>query len=52
MTQQSLRAAVYLRISLDREMDGLAIDRLIDNHLTILFDGLSAPAGGKQWTSS
>ena len=32
--------------------DGLAIDRLIDNHLTILFDGLSAPAGGKQWTSS
>lgn len=32
--------------------DGLAIDRLIDNHLAILFDGLSAPAGGKQWTSS
>jgi AcrR family transcriptional regulator len=32
--------------------DGLAIDRLIDNHLTILFDGLSAPAGAKQWTSS
>ena len=31
---------------------GLAIDRLIDNHLTILFDGLSAPAGAKQWTSS
>ena len=23
--------------------DGLAIDRLIDNHLTVLFDGLSAP---------
>jgi AcrR family transcriptional regulator len=32
--------------------DGLALDRLIDNHLTILFDGLSAPAGAKQWTSS
>ena len=32
--------------------DGFAIDRLIDNHITILFDGLSAPAGGKQWTSS
>jgi len=26
-----------------RPSDGLAIDRLIDNHLTILFDGLSAP---------
>jgi AcrR family transcriptional regulator len=32
--------------------DGLALDRLIDNHLTILFDGLSAPAGAEQWTSS
>ena len=26
-----------------RPDDGLAIDRLIENHLTILFDGLSAP---------
>lgn len=26
-----------------RPKDGLAVDRLIDNHLTILFDGLSAP---------
>jgi AcrR family transcriptional regulator len=32
--------------------DGLAIDRLIDNHLTILFDGLSAPEGGKRWSTS
>ena len=32
--------------------DGLAIDRLIDNHLTILLDGLSAPEGGKTWSSS
>ncbi|MDP1730320.1 MAG: TetR/AcrR family transcriptional regulator [Devosia sp.] len=32
--------------------DGFAIDRLIDNHLTILFDGLSAPDGAKRWTSS
>jgi AcrR family transcriptional regulator len=31
---------------------GLSLDRLIENHLTILFDGLSAPAGAKQWTSS
>jgi AcrR family transcriptional regulator len=26
--------------------DGLALDRLIDNHLAILFDGLSAPGSG------
>jgi AcrR family transcriptional regulator len=32
--------------------DGLAIDRLIDNHLTILFDGLSAPESGKRWSAS
>ena len=32
--------------------DGLAIDRMVDNHLTILFDGLSAPEGAKRWTSS
>ena len=32
--------------------DGFAIDRLIDNHLTILFDGLSAPPSGKRWSAS
>lgn len=32
--------------------DGLAIDRLIGNHLTILFDGLSAPASSKRWSAS
>lgn len=32
--------------------DGMAFDRLIDNHLTILLDGLSAPEGGKTWSSS
>jgi hypothetical protein len=32
--------------------DGLAIDRLIDNHLTILFDGLSAPVSDKRFMSS
>ncbi len=31
---------------------GIAIDKLIDNHLTILFDGLSAPEGGRSWSSS
>jgi hypothetical protein len=32
--------------------DGLALDRLIDNHLTILFDGLSARESGKRWSAS
>lgn len=32
--------------------DGAAFDRMIDNHLTILFDGLSAPPSGKRWSSS
>lgn len=31
---------------------GLGFDRLIDNHVTILFDGLSAPQGAKLWSSS
>ncbi len=32
--------------------DGLHMERLIDNHLTILFDGLSAPPSARQWSSS
>lgn len=32
--------------------DGFAAERLIDNHLTILFDGLSAPPSGKRWSAS
>jgi AcrR family transcriptional regulator len=32
--------------------DGFAIDRLIENHLTILFDGLSAPQSAKRWSAS
>lgn len=31
---------------------GLHMDKLVDNHLTILFDGLSAPPSAKQWSSS
>jgi AcrR family transcriptional regulator len=31
---------------------GINFDRMIDNHLTILFDGLSAPAGARQWSST
>lgn len=32
--------------------DGLAVDRLIENHITILFDGLSAPESAKHWSAS
>jgi AcrR family transcriptional regulator len=31
---------------------GLHFDRLVDNHLSILFDGLSAPPSAKAWSSS
>lgn len=31
---------------------GMHFDKLIDNHLTILFDGLCAPPSAKQWSNS
>ena len=31
---------------------GLHFDKLVDNHLTILFDGLSAPPSAKIWSAS
>ncbi|MBN9362239.1 MULTISPECIES: TetR/AcrR family transcriptional regulator [unclassified Devosia] len=31
---------------------GLHMDKLVENHLSILFDGLSAPPSAKQWSSS
>ena len=31
---------------------GLHFDKLVDNHLTILFDGLSAPPSAKTWSAS
>jgi AcrR family transcriptional regulator len=31
---------------------GMSFDKLIDNHLIILFDGLSAPPSARQWSSS
>lgn len=31
---------------------GMHFDKLIENHLTILFDGLSAPPSAKHWSSS
>jgi hypothetical protein len=35
-----------------RPEGGLSVDGLIENHLTILFDGLSAPASSKRFMSS
>jgi AcrR family transcriptional regulator len=31
---------------------GLHLDRLVDNHLAILFDGLSAPPSARSWSAS
>ncbi|RYE82610.1 MAG: TetR/AcrR family transcriptional regulator [Hyphomicrobiales bacterium] len=31
---------------------GISLDKMIDNHLTILFDGLSAPPSARQWSST
>lgn len=31
---------------------GLHMDKLVDNHLSILFDGLSAPPSAKTWSAS
>ena len=38
MAASAVRAAIYLRVSLDREMDGLAIDRQRDDCLRIIAD--------------
>ena len=35
-----------------RPKDGLALDRMIENHLSILFDGLSAPPSSRRWSAS
>ena len=48
LTVRSIIGPLVLHIALSelfglRPADGLGIDRLIENHLTILFDGLSAP---------
>ena len=31
---------------------GLSVDRLVDNHLTVLFDGLSAPASNRRFMTT
>ena len=57
LTIRSIIGPIMLHILLDevfgvRPADGLAIDRLIDNHLTILFDGLSAPQSNKRFMAT
>ncbi|MEO6396083.1 MAG: TetR/AcrR family transcriptional regulator [Devosia sp.] len=54
LTIRSIVGPILLHILLDevfsiRPKDGLGIDRLVDNHLTILFDGLSAPNSDKRF---
>jgi AcrR family transcriptional regulator len=57
LTIRSIVGPIMLHILLDEVFgihpaDGLAIDRLIDNHLTILFDGLSAPASDRRFMAT
>ena len=57
LTIRSIIGPIMLHVLLDevfgiRPGDGLAIERLVENHLTILFDGLSAPASSKRFMSS
>jgi AcrR family transcriptional regulator len=57
LTIRSIIGPIMLHVLLDevfsiRPEDGLGIERLIENHLTILFDGLSAPNSPKRFMSS
>jgi AcrR family transcriptional regulator len=57
LTIRSIIGPIMLHILLDevfgvRPGDGLGLDRLIDNHLTILFDGLSAPQSNKRFMAT
>ena len=57
LTIRSIVGPIMLHVLMDevfglRPTDGLALDRLIDNHLTILFDGLSAPASDKRFMAT
>jgi AcrR family transcriptional regulator len=57
LTIRSIIGPIMLHVLLDevfniRPDDGLSLDRLIDNHLTILFDGLSAPHSDKRFMAT
>jgi AcrR family transcriptional regulator len=57
LTIRSIIGPVMLHVALAEifgiePKGGFGIDKLIENHLTILFDGLSAPASSKCWSAS
>jgi AcrR family transcriptional regulator len=57
LTIRSIVGPIMLHILLDEVFGihpagGLAMDRLIDNHLTILFDGLSAPQSERRFMAT
>jgi AcrR family transcriptional regulator len=57
LTLRSIVGPVMLHIALSEVFDmrpegGMSFDQLIDNHLTILFDGMSAPSSSKTWSAS
>ncbi len=57
LTIRSIIGPIMLHILLDevfgvRPADGLALDRLIENHLTILFDGLRQPQSNKRFMAT
>lgn len=57
LTVRSIVGPVLMHVLMDevfgiRPEGGLSVDRLIENHLTILFDGLSAPQSNKRFMSS
>jgi AcrR family transcriptional regulator len=57
LTIRSIVGPIMLHVLLDevfgiRPGEALAMDRLVDNHLSILFDGLSAPASNKRFMAT
>jgi AcrR family transcriptional regulator len=57
MTVRSIVGPILMHVLMDevfgiRPEGGLSVERLVENHLTILFDGLSAPNSDKRFMSS
>lgn len=57
LTIRSIIGPVMLHVAMAeifglQPREGFAIERLIENHLTILFDGLSAPQSSRRWSAS
>lgn len=57
LTIRSIIGPMMLHLAMAEIFDitpegGLHMDKLVENHLTILFDGLSAPPGAKTWSAS